>query len=87
LRKLASCDHNEDCTLSTPIPKNSMDLHLSTQQPLTWSGDCLVIGVLASDLPLAGLLADLDQQLSGLVQELVDEAEFKPKRAAAPSSG
>jgi leucyl aminopeptidase len=60
-----------------------MDLHLSTQQPLTWSGDCLVIGVLASDLPLAGLLADLDQQLSGLVQELVDEAEFKGKAGSS----
>lgn len=56
-----------------------MDLHLSPQQPLTWSGDCLAMGVLESDLPLTGLLADLNQQLSGLVQELVDEAEFQGK--------
>ena len=60
-----------------------MDLHLSTQPVLDWAGDCLAIGVTESDLPLAGVLADLDEKLSGLVQELIDEAEFK---AAADSS-
>ena len=54
-----------------------MDLHLSTQQSLTWTGDCLAIGVTESDLPLSGDLAELNNQLSGLVQELIDEAEFK----------
>lgn len=60
-----------------------MDLHLSTQPPLEWMGDCLAIGVFESDLPLSGTLADLNTKLSGLVQELVDEVEFK---AAADSS-
>ncbi|MEM9006541.1 MAG: leucyl aminopeptidase, partial [Cyanobacteria bacterium P01_F01_bin.86] len=54
-----------------------MDLHLSTQQPLNWTGDCLAIGVTESDLNLEGDLAELNTQLSGLVQELIDEAEFK----------
>ncbi|NEQ43286.1 MAG: leucyl aminopeptidase [Leptolyngbya sp. SIOISBB] len=54
-----------------------MDLHLSTQPVLDWTGDCLAIGVTESDLPLAGVLADLDSRLSGLVQELIDESEFK----------
>lgn len=54
-----------------------MDLHLSSQQPLTWTGDCLAIGVTESDLPLSGELAELNSQLSNLVQELIDESEFK----------
>jgi leucyl aminopeptidase len=60
-----------------------MDLHLSTQPVLDWTGDCLAIGVTESDLPLSGDLADLDNKLSGVVQELIDESEFK---AAADSS-
>jgi leucyl aminopeptidase len=56
-----------------------MDLTLSSQTSLTWTGDCLAIGLLESDLPLGGALADLDQQVSGLVQTLVDEAEFTGK--------
>jgi len=59
-----------------------MDLHLSTQPVLDWTGDCLAIGVTEADLPLSGELADLDSKLSGVVQELIDEAEFK----AAPDS-
>jgi leucyl aminopeptidase len=60
-----------------------MDLHLSTQPPHEWAGDCLAIGVTESDLPLSGTLAELDQTFSGLVQELIDEVDFK---AAADSS-
>ncbi|MEM1309946.1 MAG: leucyl aminopeptidase [Cyanobacteria bacterium P01_H01_bin.153] len=60
-----------------------MDLHLSTQSVVDWAGDCLAVGVTESDLPLTGILADLDTKLSGLVQELIDESEFK---AAADSS-
>jgi leucyl aminopeptidase len=60
-----------------------MDLHLSTQQLLDWTGDCLAIGVTEADLPLAGPLAELNTQLSGLVQELIDEVDFK---AGAESS-
>ncbi|NER84264.1 MAG: leucyl aminopeptidase [Leptolyngbya sp. SIO1D8] len=59
-----------------------MDLHLSNQQSLNWSGDCLAIGVTESDLPLTGTLSELNTHLSGLVQELIDEVEFK----AAPNT-
>ncbi|MDB9527066.1 leucyl aminopeptidase [Oscillatoria sp. CS-180] len=54
-----------------------MDLHLSTQPPLDWTGDCFAVGVTESDLPLTGTLAELNEKLSGLVQELIDEVEFK----------
>ncbi|MEL6401537.1 MAG: leucyl aminopeptidase [Cyanobacteria bacterium J06607_6] len=60
-----------------------MDLYLSNQATLDWTGDCLAIGVTESDLPLSGTLADLDTKLSGLIQELIEETEFK---AAADSS-
>ncbi|MEM6715176.1 MAG: leucyl aminopeptidase [Cyanobacteria bacterium P01_D01_bin.6] len=60
-----------------------MDLHLSTQPVLDWTGDCLAIGITEADLPLSGALAELDAKLSGLMQELIDESEFK---AAADSS-
>ncbi len=49
-------------------------------QPLTaWTGDCLAIGMTEADLPLSGAIADLNTHLAGLVQELIDEAEFKAK--------
>jgi len=54
-----------------------MDLHLSPKQPLDWAGDCLAIGITEAELPLTGSLAELNAKLSGLVQELIDEAEFK----------
>ena len=54
-----------------------MNFYLSTQQFLNWTGDCLTIAVSESDLPLSGDLAELNTQLSGLVQDLIDEAEFK----------
>ena len=60
-----------------------MDLHLSTQPPIEWTGDCLAIGVTEADLPLSGTLAELNTTLSGLVRELIDEVEFK---AAADTS-
>jgi leucyl aminopeptidase len=56
-----------------------MDLHVSDQQLLSWTGDCLAIGLTESDLPLTGTLAELNTQLSGLVQALVDENEFTAK--------
>ncbi|MGD1908759.1 MAG: leucyl aminopeptidase [Leptolyngbyaceae cyanobacterium] len=53
-----------------------MDLHASNQQRLDWTGDCLAVGLSTADVPLTGDLITLDQQLSGLLQDLVDEAEF-----------
>jgi leucyl aminopeptidase len=54
-----------------------MDFHLSTQPLLDWTGDCLAVGVTESDLPLSGSLAELNTKLSDLMQELIDEVEFK----------
>ncbi|MCM1982788.1 leucyl aminopeptidase [Lyngbya confervoides] len=48
--------------------------------PLTqWSGDCLVIGFLEDQVTLDGLVGDLNQSLSGLVADLIEEASFKGK--------
>lgn len=56
-----------------------MEFHASAQTCLTWSGDCLVIGLTEASLPLTGPLADLNTQVSGLLQELIDETEFTGK--------
>ncbi|MBT9317111.1 leucyl aminopeptidase [Leptothoe spongobia] len=51
----------------------------SDKSCLTWSGDCLVVGLSEESLPLTGLLSDLNEQVSGLLQELIDETDFKAK--------
>lgn len=56
-----------------------MEFHPSQQTFLNWSGDCLVIGLTESSLPLSGELTDLNNQVSGLLQELINEAEFTGK--------
>lgn len=56
-----------------------MEFHASAQTCLTWSGDCLVIGLTEASLPLTGPLADLNTQVSGLLQELIAETEFTGK--------
>ncbi|MEY3298072.1 MAG: putative cytosol aminopeptidase [Cyanobacteriota bacterium] len=56
-----------------------MEFHASAQTCLTWSGDCLVLGLTESALPLSGSLATLNTQVSGLLQDLIDEAEFTGK--------
>lgn len=54
-----------------------MDVQSSDKQALSWEGGCLAIGITPADLPLSGVLADLNTQFSGLVEELIEEAEFK----------
>ncbi|TVP67668.1 MAG: leucyl aminopeptidase [Leptolyngbya sp. LCM1.Bin17] len=56
-----------------------MKFELSDQTCLTWSGDCLVVGLSEAALPLSGPLAALNDRVSGLLQELIDEAEFTGK--------
>jgi leucyl aminopeptidase len=56
-----------------------MEFHASAQTGLTWSGDCLVIGLTEASLPLIGPLAELNTQVSGLLQELIAETEFTGK--------
>lgn len=59
-----------------------MEFQASAQTCLTWSGDCLVIGLTEASLPLTGPLAELNTQVSGLLQELIDETEFTGKEGA-----
>ncbi len=56
-----------------------MEFHASEKTSLTWAGDCLVIGLTEAALPLTGSLVELNTQVSGLLQELIDEAEFTGK--------
>ena len=55
----------------------------SDKSCLTWSGDCLVVGLSEESLPLTGLLSDLNEQVSGLLQELIDETDFKAKAGSS----
>jgi leucyl aminopeptidase len=56
-----------------------MEFQVSEKTCLTWAGDCLVIGLTEASLPLTGPLTELNTQVSGLLQELIDEAEFTGK--------
>ncbi len=46
---------------------------------LDWAGDGLAIGLFEDQLELTGDIATLDGNLSGLIQEMIAEAEFKAK--------
>lgn len=54
-----------------------MEFRAIDQSILTWSGDCLIIGLFEETTQLTGSLAELDQKLSGLLNELIEESEFK----------
>jgi leucyl aminopeptidase len=59
-----------------------MEFQVSEKTCLTWAGDCLVIGLTEASLPLTGPLTELNTQVSGLLQELIDEAEFTGKEGS-----
>ncbi|MGB3297636.1 MAG: leucyl aminopeptidase [Phormidesmis sp.] len=56
-----------------------MDFIASDQSCLSWTGDCLVIGLLEESLPLTGILSDLNDKVAGLLQTLIDEEGFEGK--------
>ncbi|WOD38774.1 leucyl aminopeptidase [Nodosilinea sp. E11] len=56
-----------------------MEFHASSTSCLDWSGDALIIGLSEDALPLSTTLAELNSRVSGLLQELIDEAEFTGK--------
>ncbi|MEB3314172.1 MAG: leucyl aminopeptidase [Cyanobacteriota bacterium] len=59
-----------------------MQFQASPQTCLTWTGDCLVLGLTEDSIPLTDRLAELNTQVSGLLQELIDEAEFTGKEGS-----
>ena len=54
-----------------------MEFRTTDQSILTWSGDCLIIGLFEETTQLTGALAELNERLSGLMNELIEESEFK----------
>ncbi len=56
-----------------------MDFIASGKSCLEWQGDCLVVGLSEESLPLAGILSDLNDQVDGLLQTLIDEESFEGK--------
>ena len=56
-----------------------MDFIASAQTCLDWTGDCLIIGLLEESLPLTGILSDLNKQVSGVLQALIEEEDFSGK--------
>lgn len=56
-----------------------MDFIASDQSCLNWAGDCLIIGLLEESLPLTGILSELNDKVSGLLQTLIDEESFEGK--------
>ena len=61
-----------------------MDFQVTDTTYLNWTGDCLILGITEDALPLSGTLSELNAKFSGLLQELIDEADFKAKAAVAP---
>ena len=56
-----------------------MDFIASDQSCLNWTGDCLIVGLLEESLPLTGILSELNDQVSGLLQTLIAEESFEGK--------
>ena len=56
-----------------------MDFIASDQSCLNWTGDCLIVGLLEESLPLTGILSELNDQVSGLLQTLIEEESFEGK--------
>lgn len=56
-----------------------MDFIASDQSCLDWTGDCLLIGLSEESLPLTGILSDLNDKVSGMLQTLIEEEAFEGK--------
>jgi leucyl aminopeptidase len=56
-------------------------MHIQTVTTATqnWAGDLLAIGIFEEQLELSGDLLLLNQHLGGVIQELIQESEFKAK--------
>ncbi|MBW4550522.1 MAG: leucyl aminopeptidase [Aphanocapsa sp. GSE-SYN-MK-11-07L] len=56
-----------------------MNIQATSTLATDWLGDLLAIGFFEDALELTGTLADLNQNLDGVLQELISETEFKGK--------
>ncbi|MBF2027270.1 MAG: leucyl aminopeptidase [Oscillatoriales cyanobacterium C42_A2020_001] len=63
-----------------------MDLRVTDTSCLEWSGDALAVGLFEDQVELTGELASLDEKLSGTIQELITEVEFKGKAGSSAST-
>ncbi|MGA7935770.1 MAG: leucyl aminopeptidase, partial [Kovacikia sp.] len=53
---------------------------------LEWSGDGLVVGLFEEQVELTGDFVTLNEKLSGTIQELIAEAEFKGKEGSSAAT-
>ncbi len=60
-----------------------MELRVTDTPVLQWSGDGLAIGLFEEAVELTGDLATLDEKLSGTLNELLAETEFKAKEGSS----
>jgi len=63
-----------------------MELHVSDVSPLNWAGDGLAIGVFEDILASSSDHTALNEKLSGTLQELITEVEFKGKEGSVAST-
>lgn len=56
------------------------------QSYLGWTGDGLALGFFEDAVELTGDLAQLDQQLGGILRELIEEVEFKGKAGSSATT-
>lgn len=63
-----------------------MELRGLGTSPLNWSGDGLAIGLFEDAVELSGDLAALNESLTGVIQDLLTEAEFKAKEGSVIST-
>ncbi|MBF2058095.1 MAG: leucyl aminopeptidase [Cyanobacterium sp. T60_A2020_053] len=60
-----------------------MDIKISSQSILDWSGDIIALGLYANEVELNGDLSSLDQKFDGIISELIKEQDFKGKESSA----
>jgi leucyl aminopeptidase len=59
-----------------------MNIKTTATSLLEWRGDALAIGFWEDNVSITGDLLTLNTQLQGIVQEIIDEAEFKGAAAS-----
>lgn len=58
---------------------NRMEIQATTALALNWSGDALAIGLFEGKTDITGELAQINEKLTGTIQELITEEEFTAK--------